>query len=158
MALRNASSANTRFSTGNIRSSRVRREKEKRRKRLKETMILPDPEKERNSNRAEKENLNPDGKANSNLVAKGNSNLVAKGNSSHAEKESTSHVGKGSSNLVKKETSSRDGKKEALPGMTGTESLEASSVGKEIRELRENSEETVSLGYQRRKKSNFIDS
>lgn len=30
--------------------------------------------------------------------------------------------------------------------------------GKEIRELRENSEETVSLGYQRRKKSNFIDS
>ncbi len=81
-----------------------------------------------------KENLNPDGKANSNLVAKG------------------------SSNLVKKETSSRDGKKEALPGMTGTESLEASSEGKEIRELRENSEETVSLGYQRRKKSNFIDS
>lgn len=75
-----------------------------------------------------KENLNPDGKANSNLVAKG------------------------SSNLVKKETSSRDGKKEALPGMTGTESLEASSEGKEIRELRENSEETVSLGYQRRKK------
>ena len=103
-------------------------------KRLKETMILPDPEKERNSNRAGKENLNPDGKANSNLVAKG------------------------SSNLVKKETSSRDGKKEALPGMTGTESLEASSEGKEIRELRENSEETVSLGYQRRKKSNFIDS
>ena len=50
------------------------------------------------------------------------------------------------------------GKKEALPGMTGTESLEASSEGKEIRELRENSEETVSLGYQRRKKSNFIDS
>ena len=87
-----------------------------------------------------------------------NSNLVAKGNSSHAEKESTSHVGKGNSNLVKKETSSRDGKKEALPGMTGTESLEASSVGKEIRELRENSEETVSLGYRRRKKSNFIDS
>ena len=130
----NASSANTRFSTGNKRSSRVRREKEKRRKRLKETMILPDPEKERNSNRAGKENLNPDGKANSNLVAKG------------------------SSNLVKKETSSRDGKKEALPGMTGTESLEASSEGKEIRELRENSEETVSLGYQRRKKSNFIDS
>ena len=87
-----------------------------------------------------------------------NSNLVAKGNSSHAEKESTSHVGKGSSNLVKKETSSRDEKKEALPGMTGTESLEASSVGKEIRELRENSEETVSPGYRRRKKSNFIDS
>ena len=113
-------------------------------------MILPDPEKERNSNRAEKENLNPDGKA--------NSNLVAKGNSSHSEKESTSHVGKGSSNLVKKETSSRDGKKEALPGMTGTESLEASSVGKEIRELRENSEEIGSLGYRRRKKSNFIDS
>ena len=123
---------------------------EKRRKRLKETMILPDPEKERNSNRAEKENLNPDGKANSNLVAKGNSN--------HAEKASTSHVEKGSSNLVKKETSSRDGKKEALPGMTGTESLEASSVGKEIQELQENSEEIGSLGYRRRKKSNFIDS
>jgi hypothetical protein len=113
-------------------------------------MILPDPEKERNSNRAGKENLNPDGKANSNLVAKGNSN--------HAEKASTSHVEKGSSNLVKKETSSRDGKKEALPGMTGTESLEASSVGKEIQELQENSEEIGSLGYQRRKKSNFIDS
>lgn len=122
----NASSANTRFSTGNIRSSRVRREKEKRRKRLKEAMILPDPEKERNSN--------------------------------HAEKASTSHVEKGSSNLVKKETSSRDGKKEALPGMTGTESLEASSVGKEIQELQENSEEIGSLGYRRRKKSNFIDS
>ena len=42
--------------------------------------------------------------------------------------------------------------------MTGTKSLEASSEGKEIRELRENSEETVSLGYRRRKKSNFIDS
>ena len=150
MAHWNASSANTRFSTGNIRSSKVRREKEKRRKRLKEAMILPDPEKERNLNHAGKKNLNPDGKA--------NSNLVAKGNSSHAEKESTSHVGKGSSNLVKKETSSRDEKKEALPGMTGTESLEASSVGKEIRELRENSEETVSPGYRRRKKSNFIDS
>lgn len=95
----NASSANTRFSTGNIRSSRVRREK---------------------------------------------------GNSSHAEKESTSHVGK--------VTSSRDGKKEALPGMTGTESLEASSVGKEIQELQENSEEIGSPGYRRRKKSNFIDS
>ena len=103
-------------------------------KRLKEAMILPDPEKERNSNRAGKENLNLDGKA--------SSNLVAKGNSSHAEKESTSHVGK----------------KEVLPGMTGTESLEASSVGKEIRELRENSEETGSPGYRRRKKSNFIDS
>ena len=63
----------------------------------------------------------------------------------------------GSSNR-KKETSSRDGKKEALPGMTGTKSLEASSEGKEIRELQENSEETVSLGYRRRKKSNFIDS
>ena len=126
MAHWNASSANTRFSTGNIRSSRVRREKEKRRKRLKEAMILPDPEKERNSN--------------------------------HAEKASTSHVEKGSSNLVKKETSSRDGKKEALPGMTGTESLEASSVGKEIQELQENSEEIGSLGYRRRKKSNFIDS
>ena len=97
-------------------------------------MILPDPEKESNSNRAGKENLNLDGKA--------SSNLVAKGNSSHAEKESTSHVGK----------------KEVLPGMTGTESLEASSVGKEIRELRENSEEIGSLGYRRRKKSNFIDS
>ena len=126
MAHWNASSANTRFSTGNIRSSRVRRDKEKRIKRLKEAMILPDPAKERNSN--------------------------------HAEKASTSHVAKGSSNLVKKETSSRDGKKEALPGMTGTKSLEASSEGKEIRELRENSEETVSLGYRRRKKSNFIDS
>lgn len=72
------------------------------------------------------------------------------GNSSHAEKESTSHVGK--------VTSSQDGKKEALPGMTGTESLEASFVGKEIQELRENSEEIGSLGYRRRKKSNFIDS
>ena len=99
MAHWNASSANTRFSTGNISSSRVRREK---------------------------------------------------GNSSHAEKESTSHVGK--------VTSSQDGKKEALPGMTGTESLEASFVGKEIQELRENSEEIGSLGYRRRKKSNFIDS
>ena len=134
MAHWNASSANTRFSTGNIRSSRVRREKEKRRKRLKEAMILPDPEKERNSNHAEK------------------------ASTSHVEKASTSHVEKGSSNLVKKETSSRDGKKEALPGMTGTESLEASSVGKEIQELQENSEEIGSLGYRRRKKSNFIDS
>ena len=50
---------------GKYKEFKSQEEKEKRRKRLKEAMILPDPEKERNSNRAGKENLNLDGKASS---------------------------------------------------------------------------------------------
>lgn len=121
-------------------------------------MILPGPEKEGNSNRVEKESLNPDGKTNSSLVTKGNPDLITRGSPGHAERESIDHVGKGSSNLIKKETPSRDGEREALPGMAGAESLEVNSAGKGIQELRENSEETTGLGYQGGKKSNLINS
>ena len=146
----NASSANIRFSTENIKSSRVRREKEKRKKRQKEAMMLRNPGKEKNSSHVGKENSDPDGKVSSNRVAKGNSSHAEKVNINHAAKESTNHVGR--------VTSNPDEKKEALHGMTGTESREASSGEKEIRELRESSEEIGSPEFRRRKKSNFIPS
>ena len=139
-----------RFSTENIKSSRVRREKEKRKKRQKEAMMLRNPGKEKNSSHVGKENSDPDGKVSSNRVAKGNSSHAEKVNINHAAKESTNHVGR--------VTSNPDEKKEALHGMTETESREASSGEKEIRELRESSEEIGSPEFRRRKKSNFIPS
>lgn len=108
------------------------------------------PGKEKNSSHVGKENSDPDGKVSSNRVAKGNSSHAEKVNINHAAKESTNHVGR--------VTSNPDEKKEALHGMTGTESREASSGEKEIRELRESSEEIGSPEFRRRKKSNFIPS